>query len=78
MMWGYPYWTWGGAALMVLSMLVWFALLLVLIWAVVRWLLPHTHATLQSPLDVLRHRYARGEIDEATYARMRQHLTNTP
>jgi putative membrane protein len=78
MMWGYPYGNWGGAGLMVLSMLVWFALLLALSWAVVRWLLPHAHATLQTPLDTLRQRYARGEIDEATYNRMRQHLSNNP
>lgn len=78
MMWGYPHWMWGDAGLMALSMLVWFALLLALVWVVGRWLLPQTHAITQTPLGILRQRYARGEIDEETYNRMRQQLSNTP
>ena len=36
-MWGYGF-SWGGMLLMLLSMALWIALLVVLVWAIIRWL----------------------------------------
>jgi putative membrane protein len=79
MMWGYGVtYSWGGMFLMILSMLFWFALLGALIWALVRWV-TNTSVSSGTPgspsaLEILQQRYARGEIDAATFERMRQQL----
>jgi putative membrane protein len=82
MMWGYgTAYGWGGMLIMLLSMLFWFALLGALIWALVRWVTRSgvSSGTPGNPsaLEILRQRYARGEIDDATFARMRQQLMGT-
>ncbi len=82
MMWGYGFgWGW---LLMALGMVLWIALLVVLVWALIRWLERKTSATIPpstgptpsgpSALEILQQRYARGEIDTATYEQMREHL----
>lgn len=78
MMWGY-YWSWGGALVMILSMLLWVAVVGAIIVLVVRWLGSQsssrgtsTHPA--SAMEILKQRYARGEIDEATFRRMRDEL----
>ncbi len=82
MMWGY-YGSglgWGGVLLMTLSMVFWFAVLGLLIWALVRWIThyaaPRGGAPIQemSPREILEQRYARGEIDAATFEQMRERL----
>ena len=77
-MWGY-YATGGMAWWMILSSLFWLALAAVVVWALVRWLssaarstvppVPHEPSQL-SALDILKARYARGEIDTATFQTM--------
>jgi putative membrane protein len=79
MMWGYgTTYGWGGMLLMLFSMLFWFALLGALIFGLVRWVTRSgaTSATPGNPsaLEILQQRYARGEIDDATFERMRQQL----
>jgi putative membrane protein len=78
MMWGYGYGWWPGMIAMSLSFLFFVALLAVLSWALVRWLggRPLTSGPSAGPsaLEILRQRYARGEIDTATYEEMRQRL----
>jgi putative membrane protein len=84
MMWGYGF-SWGGMFLMLLSMALWVALLVVLVWAVMRWLdkktsaamPPSTPLTGPSALEILQQRYARGEIDAATYEQMHERLEGT-
>ena len=83
MMWGYDY-GWGGMLLMSLGTILWIALMVVLVWALIRWINgrtttpvpPYTSAppTSLSALEILRQRYARGEIDTATYEQMRERL----
>jgi putative membrane protein len=75
--WGYP---WSGA--MMAGMAVWGVIWLVIvglvIWAVVRWL--DRRIAVPSPssgpsaLELLRQRYARGEIDATTFEQMRERL----
>jgi putative membrane protein len=81
MMYGYS-WSWGGMLLMMLSWVFWFVLLGLLLWALFRWLgarIPNQPtSTGVSASEILRQRYARGEIDEATYERMRQQLESSP
>ena len=82
MMWGYGFgWGW---LLMSFGMVLWIALLVVLTWAIIRWLdrkagvstPPETDRPESGPsaLEILRQRYARGEIDTATFERMRAQL----
>lgn len=79
MMWGYgAMYSWGGMLLMILSLLFWFVVLGALIWGLVHWLSRNSPpaGTPGSPsaLEILQQRYARGEIDDDTFARMRQQL----
>ena len=82
MIWGYDFgWGW---LLMSFGMVLWIALLVVLVWALIRWLTtkttiapPQDSATPvggPSALEILRQRYARGEIDTATFEQMRERL----
>ena len=83
MMWGYDY-GWGGMFLMSLGTILWIALMVVLVWALIRWISgrtttpvpPYTSIppTGPSALEILRQRYARGEIDSATFEQMREKL----
>ncbi len=61
-------WLW-----MLLSWVIWFALLGFVVWLVVQWIRP-VHSATTTPLDILRQRYARGEIDRQTYVAMRHDL----
>jgi putative membrane protein len=72
-----------------LGTIVWIALLVVLVWALLRWLTTKNipvigyHPTpppyQPSALEILRVRYARGEIDEVTFQQMRERLeASTP
>ena len=83
MMWGYGF-SWGGMFLMMVGTTLWIALIVVLIWALIRWLnrkttpsvLPYTSTPPSGPsaLEILNQRYARGEIDTATFEQMRERL----
>lgn len=85
MMWWYGF-GWGEMLLMGLSMLLWALVIGLLVWALIRWLGIHSPAggspgfplvgpaTGPSAMEVLRGRYARGEIDTATFEQMRERL----
>ncbi len=81
MMWGYGFgWGWF---MMIFGGVLWIAILAVLVWALIRWLAskapvsgPSTPAG-PSALEILRQRYARGEIDTATFEQMRERLQAT-
>jgi putative membrane protein len=69
---------------MVFSGVFWFVLLGVAVWALVRWVSHQTRTGQslqsdqstagQSAEDILRQRFARGEIDSDTFERMRRQL----
>ena len=64
------------------------ALLVILAWALVNWLnkkasgaggtAPHFPLSGQSALEILQQRYARGEIDTATFEQMREQFGASP
>lgn len=70
-----------------LGSLFWLVVLGLAIWLLVRWITRHqtganpphpgTSPNPPSAVEILRQRYARGEIDEATFMRMRAHLEET-
>jgi uncharacterized membrane protein len=64
--------------------MIWFVILSLLAWGVARWIIgagrdtaPQVVAQRVSPLEILEQRYARGEIDAATFQRMRAELEAT-
>src|SRR5215475_1087010 len=83
MMWGYGY-GWQGMLWMGLSGLFWLVVLGLVIWLLMRWLTRNSHLTAPpypgtppaplSALEILRQRYARGEIDTETFQKMRVQL----
>lgn len=78
MMWGYGF-SWGGALMMLISTLIGIAILIVILLVVVRWWnrssVPYQNEPVKpSATQILEQRYARGEIDEATFQRMRDQL----
>jgi putative membrane protein len=81
MMWWYGY-GWGGMLLMLLSMLLWALVVGFLVWALIRWLAVGPRGAGSSwagpsgpsAMEILRQRYARGEIDDATFEQMRARL----
>lgn len=83
MMWGYygPNTAWMGWS-MALSALFWFALIGVIVWGITRIVGNRGRSTIQTPPpqtadEILRQRYARGEIDAQTYEAMRERLNET-
>jgi putative membrane protein len=77
MMWGYP---WSGTMMLWMSIwgIVWLIVLGVAIWALIRWVSGRTPVTGSQPgpsaLEILRQRYARGEIDATSFEQMRERL----
>ena len=80
----------GVAWWMIISSLLWLGIAAVAVWALVRWLvgtrspdaarsrdLPVQQTPQASALDILKARYARGEIDTPTFQVMRAELEAT-
>lgn len=69
-----------GTLLGTLSTLLWILFFIGLAWTLLQWLIPHLADIFdKAPTDVpameiLRQRYAAGEINDATFERMRQRL----
>jgi putative membrane protein len=82
MMWGYN--ITGMGWWMIISSLIWFGLIAVAVWAFARWAnrtsQSNTLSTTPAPsaTEILRQRFARGEIDSDTFERMRRELDASP
>ncbi len=87
MLWGFGHGLWLLLPLLFLGRFFWIVILALLIASMVRWLsfrgrqVPAYHYGMPpvqpSALDILRQRYARGEIDAATFDQMRERLEAT-
>ncbi|HEU0026828.1 MAG TPA: hypothetical protein VFQ25_06895 [Ktedonobacterales bacterium] len=84
MMWG-PYWQAGMGWWMIIPALFWIALLVAIIWGIVRLTsgrgVSGGRDATQAPPgltadEILRQRYARGEIDAQTYEDMRERIAS--
>ncbi len=81
MMWGYGL-NWPSMTLMMFGSTLWIVLVVVLVWAVMRWLNHRTGSAQANMLpgvnltgmEILNQRYARGEIDTTTFEQMRERL----
>ena len=72
-------WNGQGSWWMFLMPLLWIALIGLIVWAIVRLVrdhprTPHTTEHRDTPLDVLDHRYAAGEIETEAYLERRARL----
>jgi putative membrane protein len=79
---------WLGLAFAGLSLLFWVALIALIVWAVSRWIAPRMRGGTAAPLmagaamgmaqpsaiELLRQRYARGEIDTTTFEQMTERI----
>lgn len=63
----------GGLGMGV-AMILWVVLIGLAIWAVARLFQGQNRLVLESPLDLLKRRYARGEIGEDEFERAKQKL----
>lgn len=76
-MW-HGYYAGGGWWMMGLGMLFWGVIIALAVWAIMRFTGSHRMAQGEphgeDPLDVLKRRLARGEIDETEFERIRKHL----
>lgn len=81
MMWGYDggygWWWWGFGAL---HMLLYWGVLILAIALLVKWLFgragggPHVHHHGPTALDILKERYARGEINKEEFEQKKRDL----
>ncbi len=81
MMFGYGPLSWPVMGLMMLSMILfWIAVILGIVW-VVRWMADQPGRRGPEdidPLEIIRRRYARGEISREEYERLREDLQSKP
>jgi putative membrane protein len=74
-MWGYGAMSWLGF----ICMILFWGLVVLAIVALVRWLTRgetgRRAATEESALEILKRRYAKGEIDQAEFEEKKRHLT---
>ena len=57
-------------------MIVFWALVILIIAGLVKWLLPQDHSPKQSALTILEERYAKGEIDKEEFEEKKRILSN--
>ena len=82
--WGYEQALWPGMLLSALNTVFLVALFIGLAWALLRWIIPYIKPTIADifgmppadlpALEILRQRYAAGEIDAVTFEHMRERL----
>jgi putative membrane protein len=71
----YGHWGWG---FMWFGWIFWLAVVIIVVWLIFRVRgdarYYHGHGPFETPLDILKKRYAKGEISKEDYDRMRKDL----
>lgn len=70
---GGPSWMWGGWVVMAV---LWFLIIMGIVF-LIRWIVSETRrgeARGETPMDILKKRYAHGEIDKAQYEQMKKDI----
>lgn len=76
MWWFWANWGWWGMLLNMLLMIVfWGGLVALVVWIVVSLVRSAQQPTSQTPLDIARARYARGEITKEEFERLKKDLS---
>lgn len=75
MMWsGFEGMGWGWIGLGMLHMLLFWVLVILGIVALARWLASASRSQRSRPIDILKERYARGELTREEFERMKQEI----
>ena len=74
-MMGFDGFGWMGGLGMGLGWLIWIAIIGLVIWSVVALSGNRDHRTTETPLEILKRRYARGEISKAEFELAKQDLS---
>jgi len=78
MYWGHEWGNWGWWMVfpMIFMVLFWGGLIWLLVWGVRRWTHHAYHGTGNTPLDIAKTRYAKGEITKEQFEEIKKNLQN--
>lgn len=71
-------WGWGALVMWLLMIVFWGAIIALIVWAVRSVFPPATRLPAESATDILRRRYAAGEISDTEYQQAMERLSATP
>ena len=75
MMWFWPNWRWWGMGLgMPLMIVFWGGLIALVTWIIVRLVRSGQQPSSQTPLDIAKARYAKGEISKEEFEQIKKDL----
>jgi len=75
MMWFWPNWGWWGMGLGMLLMIVfWGGLIALVTWIIFRLVRSGQQPSSQTPLDIAKARYAKGEISKEEFEQIKKDL----
>ncbi|MDO8592608.1 MAG: SHOCT domain-containing protein [bacterium] len=72
--WGYPMMGFWGGGIGMIFMIFWWLLVIAAIILFARWLVEQTRHGGKTALDILKERYAKGEISKEQYEAMKKDL----
>jgi len=76
MMWFWPNWGWWGMGLGMLIMVVfWGGLIALVTWVILRLVRSGQQSSSQTPLEIAKARYAKGEISKEEFEQIKKELS---
>lgn len=76
MMWFWPNWGWWGIGLGMLIMVVfWGGLIALVTWVIVKLVRSGQQPSSQTPLEIAKARYAKGEISKEEFEQIKEELS---
>lgn len=71
-------WGWGALVMWLMMIVFWGAIIALIVWAIRRVFPPATRLPAESATDILRRRFAAGEISEAEFQQGMERLSAAP